>query len=157
MKRLSGFCHYLLHCRLNRQDAREKEGSMNLIIDVRRVEGVPILDLTGHLVAGEPVETLREAVNRLIAEKDVRFIFNVAAVPFIDSAGLGELVVSYNNARRHRGDMKLLKVTRRPEALLQLTRLATVFEVFEDETLAIGSLRQASERGFGRLHPVTDS
>lgn len=105
----------------------------------REKEGVVILDLDGRLVAGDPVAELREKVKGLIAEGRTSIILNLKEVPYIDSTGLGSLVVCYTSLQKAGGAGKLLNLTRRSIQLLVLTKLETIFEVFDDEQSAVNS------------------
>ena len=111
---------------------------MSLQITRREREGVIILDLKGRLVAGEEAAALREQV-KAVATGPVNIILDLAAVDYIDSTGLGGLVICFTTARKAGGSIKLLNLTRRNIELLVLTKLETVFEVFVDEQDAVNS------------------
>lgn len=111
---------------------------MSLQLKRREREGVIILDLTGRLVAGEEATILREEVKAL-ATGPVNVIFNLAGVDFIDSTGLGSMVICFTTVRKAGGVIKLLNLSRRNVELLVLTKLETVFEVFNDEQDAVNS------------------
>ena len=102
-------------------------------------EGVVLIDLKGRLVAGENVAALREKVASLVAAGRVNAVLNLANVDYIDSSGLGALVMCFTTLRKAEGKLKLLNLTRRNVELLVLTKLETVFEVFDDEQQAINS------------------
>lgn len=112
---------------------------MALQMTRREREGVILLDLRGRLVAGEEAASLREAVRELAAAGPVNIILNLAEVDYIDSTGLGGLVICFTTARKAGGMIKLLNLTRRNIELLVLTKLETVFEVFADEQDAVNS------------------
>ena len=112
---------------------------MKVHIGVREHEGVVLLDLNGRLVAGENVAALREKVSELIAAGKVNAVLNLQHVDYIDSSGLGAMVMCYTSIRRAEGKLKLLNLTRRNVELLVLTKLETVFEVFDEEQQAINS------------------
>ena len=111
---------------------------MSLQITRREREGVIILDLKGRLVAGEEAAALREQV-KAVATGPVNIILDLAGVDYIDSTGLGGLVICFTTARKAGGSIKLLNLTRRNIELLVLTKLETVFEVFVDEQDAVNS------------------
>jgi anti-sigma B factor antagonist len=114
---------------------------MSLSLKTRRFEDVSVLDLSGKLTIGVPVLLLRETLRSSVNEGERKFILNLGDVSYIDSSGLGELVSSYTTIRNKGGDVKLLKLTNKTKDLLQMTKLLTVFDVYEDETKAINSLK----------------
>ena len=114
---------------------------MSLSLKTRKVDEIVILDLSGKLTIGEPVLLLRETLRSHAAEGDRKFILNLGDVSYIDSSGLGELVSSYTTVRNKGGDVKLLKLTNKTKDLLQMTKLLTVFDVYDDEAKAIASLK----------------
>jgi len=114
---------------------------MSLIIKTRKVDGVSVLDLSGKLTIGEPVMQLRDALRAHVASGETRILVNLADVTYVDSSGLGELVSSYTTVRNKGGDVKLLKLTAKIKDLLQMTKLLTVFEVYDDEAKAVASVK----------------
>ena len=114
---------------------------MSMIINTRRLDDVAILDLSGRITIGEGTVILREQIQKLLASGDRKFLLNLADVDYIDSSGLGELVTSFTTVRNQRGQLKLLNLTRRVHDLLQITKLLTVFETFDNETEALKSLK----------------
>ena len=112
---------------------------MALDIEQREREGIIILDLKGRLIVGEPVAALREKIRELCERSSANIILNMAGVDYIDSTGLGGLVISYTSLKKSGGQLKLLNLNRRNIELLVLTKLTTVFEVFDDEQDAVNS------------------
>ena len=108
-------------------------------ISTREKEGITILDLDGRLVVSESLNVLRETVNQLLREHRLKIVANLAGVDYIDSTGLGTLVVCYTTLQRAGGSLRLLNLNRRNIELLLLTKLSTVFELFNDEQSAINS------------------
>lgn len=108
-------------------------------ITKRQEDGVVILDLDGKIVLGEGDETLRNAVREVVGAGHRKVVLNVAKVPYVDSAGLGELVRCHTRVVQAGGSVKLLHLTARMQDLLQITKLVTVFETFESEESAIAS------------------
>lgn len=108
-------------------------------IHQRSVGDVTIVDLNGKMTLGEGDELLRDKVNSLIQQGQKKIILNLAEVPYIDSAGLGEIVRTYTTVSRQGGSLKLLSLTKRIQDLLAITKLLTVFETFENEQDAIKS------------------
>lgn len=114
---------------------------MSMVINTRRLDDVAILDLSGRITIGEGTLILREQIQKLLNSGDRKFLLNLADVDYIDSSGLGELVTSFTTVRNQRGQLKLLNLTRRVHDLLQITKLLTVFETFDNETEALKSLK----------------
>ena len=108
-------------------------------IDERVVDGVTILDLKGKMTLGEGDELLKDKINSLIQQDRKRLVLNLANVPYIDSAGLGEIVRTYTTVSRQGGKLKLLNLTKRITDLLSITKLLTVFETYDSEPEAIQS------------------
>ncbi|MBM3797940.1 MAG: STAS domain-containing protein [Acidobacteria bacterium] len=111
---------------------------MPLSLTRREREGVVILDLKSRLVAGEESTQLRDTIKGM-ATGPVNVILNLADVDYIDSTGLGGLVICFTTVRKAGGMVKLLNLTRRNIELLVLTKLETVFQVFTDEQDAVNS------------------
>ena len=112
---------------------------MALEIRQREREGVEILDLKGRITAGGEATSLREKVAAIRAEGHTQFVLDMAGVDYIDSTGLGALVMCATSLRKNGGNIKLLNLNRRNIELLVMTKLATVFEIFNDETDAVNS------------------
>ena len=112
---------------------------MALDIEEREREGITILELKGRITAGTEASSLRDKVTALNAQGASRLVFDLEGVDYIDSTGLGVLVVSATTLRKNDGNIKLLHLNRRNIELLVMTKLATVFEIFTDEQDAINS------------------
>jgi anti-sigma B factor antagonist len=112
---------------------------MSFEIEQREREGIVILDLRGRLVVGESVSDLRERIRELGESGSSRIILNLEGVDYIDSTGLGGLVISFTTIKKADGALKLLNLSRRNIELLILTKLTTVFELFDDEQDAVNS------------------
>ena len=108
-------------------------------IEERVVNNVTILDLKGKVTLGEGDEALKNKINSLIQQDRKRILLNLGDVPYIDSAGLGEIVRTYTTVSRQGGKLKLLNLTKRIQDLLSITKLLTVFETFESEPEALKS------------------
>lgn len=108
-------------------------------IEERVVNDVTILDLKGKVTLGEGDEVLKDKINSLLHQSKKRILLNLAEVPYIDSAGLGEIVRTYTTVSRQGGQLKLVGLTKRITDLLSITKLLTVFETFEHETDALKS------------------
>lgn len=112
---------------------------MDLELQRREKDGVSIFDLKGRLVGGEPVQFLRETLTNAIGAGARHVILNLAGVEYIDSSGLGSLVITFTSVKKQGGMLKLLNLSKRNIELLVLTKLTTVFEVFDDEQSAVNS------------------
>jgi anti-sigma B factor antagonist len=108
-------------------------------IEERVVGEVTILDLKGKITLGEGDEVLKDKINSLILQNRKRILLNLGGVPYIDSAGLGEIVRTYTTVSRQGGQLKLVNLTKRITDLLMITKLLTVFETFDAEQDAIKS------------------
>jgi len=108
-------------------------------IEERAVDGVTILDLQGKMLIGEGDELLREKINSLVENGTEKIVLNLAEVPYVDSAGLGEIVRCYTTVSRKNGELKLLNLTKRIHDLLSITKLLTVFDSYDDEASAVKS------------------
>lgn len=111
---------------------------MSLEIQRREREGIVILDLKGRLIVGDS-NKLRERVNEEVAKGNIRILVNLEQAEYIDSTGLGGLVICYTTLQKASGALKLLNLNRRNIELLVLTKLHTIFEVFTDEQDAVNS------------------
>jgi anti-sigma B factor antagonist len=108
-------------------------------IDERTVGDVTILDMQGKLLIGEGDELLREKINGLVEGGTTKILLNLGDVPYMDSAGLGEVVRCYTTVSRKNGKLKLVNLTKRLQDLLSITKLLTVFETYESEDEAVKS------------------
>src|SRR5512142_769945 len=114
-------------------------------IEQRSVGDVTVIDLKGKMTLGEGDELLRDKVNSLIQQNLKKIVLNLAEVPYIDSAGLGEIVRTYTTVSRQGGSLKLLSLTKRIQDLLAITKLLTVFETFESESDAVRSFSASAK------------
>lgn len=112
---------------------------MSFTIQEREREGVVLLDLAGRLTVGDPSSALRDHIQTIHAAGKNKIILNMADVEFIDSTGLGAMVVCFTKTRNAGGALKLLRLQEKGIELLVLTKLTSVFEVFEDEQHAVNS------------------
>jgi anti-sigma B factor antagonist len=108
-------------------------------VAVRKAETVVILDLSGKLAAGFGDDLLRDTLGELFSEGWKKVLVNLTKVPFIDSAGLGELVAALRRAQREGARLKLLNKAGRVQETLYVSRLLPLFEVFETEDAALAS------------------
>src|SRR5258708_7909162 len=119
------------------------EALMQLRMSTRSVEGVLVVDCSGRVVFGEESATLRDTVKKLLAESP-KVVLNLREVNYVDSGGLGTLVSLYTSARNAGGAVKLARLSQRVGDLLQVTKLLTIFEVFDDEEVAAQSFKDAA-------------
>lgn len=120
---------------------------MNLEISTRDREGISIVDLNGRITAGEEVARFRTAIEAASGSAGARIILNLQRVDYIDSTGLGAMVMCANRTKNSGGMAKLLNLNRRNMELLVLTKLDTIFEVFEDEQDAVNSFFPIAKSG----------
>ena len=114
-------------------------------IEERNVGDVVVLDLKGKITLGEGDELLKDKVNSLVNQGHKKIVLNLADVPYIDSAGLGEIVGSYTTVSRQGGSLKLLNLTKKITDLLAITKLLTVFETFDSEDEAVRSFSASAK------------
>lgn len=107
----------------------------------RTVSDVTVLDLKGKMTLGEGDELLKDKINSLLSAGKKKLLLNLEGVPYIDSAGLGEVVRTYTTVSRQGGSLKLLNLTKRIEDLLSITKLLTVFDTFDSEAEAVKSYK----------------
>jgi anti-sigma B factor antagonist len=116
---------------------------MQLRMSTRTLEGALVVDCSGRLVFGEESASLRDMVKKLIAEKP-EIVMNLREVNYIDSGGLGTLVSLFTTARNAGGAVKLASLSQRVGDLLQVTKLLTIFEVFDNEEAAARSFKKGA-------------
>jgi anti-sigma B factor antagonist len=114
-------------------------------IEERSAGDVVVLDLKGKMTLGEGDELLRDKINSLIQQGHRKIVLNLEQVPYIDSAGLGEIVRTYTTISRKEGSLKLLNLTKRITDLLSITKLLTVFETYDNEADAVRSFSTSAK------------
>ena len=112
---------------------------MSLKMSTRDANGIVIIDLSGQLTLGESSAAIRDEVRDQTSQGSRKILLNLANVTYIDSAGLGELTAAYTSVKNRGGELKLLNLTKRVHDLMQITKLYTVFDVYDDEKKAIAS------------------
>lgn len=128
---------------------------MSLEIAQRDREGIGILDLKGRITMGDEVTAFRQKIQELAAAPDPKVILNLAQIEYIDSTGLGAVVMGSTAVRNKGGVIKLLNLNRRNLELLVATKLAVIFEIFTDEQDAVNSFFPGREiKGFDILEFV---
>src|SRR5213594_178447 len=121
--------------------AEHRGGPMQLKLNTRTLDGVTVVDCNGRIVFGEESAILRDTLKKLINENK-RVVLNLGGISYIDSGGLGTLVALYTTAHNAGGAIKLIRLTQRVGDLLQVTKLVTIFEVFDTEEKAVESFRK---------------
>ena len=111
----------------------------DLDVRERQAGDVTILDMTSEVRIGEGSIALREAIRKLSDEGKTKLLLNLGGVSYVDSSGIGELIANYTTVSRQGGQLKLLNLTDRIQNLLVITKLLTVFDVYEDEPTALKS------------------
>ena len=119
------------------------EYGMQLKLATKTKDGIIIVDCVGRIVFGEESSLIRETVKKAIAENN-RIVLNLGEVTYIDSGGLGTLVALRTTAQNAGGTIKLTNLTKRVGDLLQVTKLLTVFDVYDSEAEAVESFRKAA-------------
>ena len=112
-----------------------------LNIKERQAGDVTVLDMDGKITIGEGSVALRTAIRRLLEESRKKILLNLAGVSYIDSSGIGELVSSFTAINKDGGQLKLLNLTQKIQDLLTITKLLTVFDVYDEESDALGSFK----------------
>lgn len=118
-------------------------GFMQLKLTVRTKDDIVVVDCAGRIVFGEESADLRDTVKMVITQSK-RIVLNLSGVTYIDSGGLGTLVALYTTARNSGGSIKLANLTPRVDDLLQVTKLVTVFDVYDSEEKAIESFQKGA-------------
>lgn len=113
-------------------------------IEERVAGDVTLLDLKGKLTLGEGDEILKDKINSLVLQGRLKIVLNLADVPYVDSAGLGEVVRTFTTISRQGGSLKLLNLTKRITDLLAITKLLTVFETYDNEADAVRSFASSA-------------
>lgn len=112
---------------------------MSVKLSTRQVGDVTVIDAQGRITLGEGASAFRDTIRDLAGKGNKKLLLNLGEVSYIDSSGIGEMVSSYTTVTNGGGQLKLLGLTKRVKDLLQITKLYTVFEVFDDEAAAVRS------------------
>lgn len=112
---------------------------MSLKMGTREVKGIVIVDLNGRVTMGEACAAIRDEVRDQVAQGFHKILLNLAEVSYIDSAGLGELTAAFTSVKNRGGALKLVNLTKRVHDVMQITKLYTVFDVFDNEQKALAS------------------
>ena len=112
---------------------------MSVKMTARQVGDVTVIDATGRITLGEGASAFRDMLRDLANKGDRKILLNLSETSYIDSSGIGEMVSGFTTITNHGGQLKLVGLSKRVKDLLQITKLYTVFEVFDDEADAIRS------------------
>jgi anti-sigma B factor antagonist len=113
----------------------------DLDVKERQAGDVTILDMSGEVRIGQGSIALRDVIRKLTGEGKTKLLLNLGGVNYVDSSGIGELIANYTTVTRLGGQLKLLNLTERIQNLLVITKLLTVFDVYEDEETALKSFQ----------------
>ena len=115
---------------------------MSAKVNIRHVDGVTILDVSGRITLGEGGVTLRDAIHNALSTGTKKLILDMGGVNYMDSSGVGELTGAFMSAKNKGCEFKLLNLTKKLDELMQITKLATIFDVYTDEKEAIASFKK---------------
>lgn len=112
---------------------------MSVKLTSRQVGDVTVMDAAGRITLGEGASAFRDRIRELVAKGDKKILLNLGEVSYIDSSGIGEMVSGFTTVTNNGGQLKLVGLSKRVKDLLQITKLYTVFEAFDDEAAAVRS------------------
>lgn len=112
---------------------------MSAKLSPRQVGDVVVIDVSGRITLGKGSSSLREGIRELMAQGSRKILLNLGEVSYIDSSGIGELVSAFTSVANQGGQLKLLNLTKRVKDLLQITKLYTVFDIYDNEASAVAS------------------
>src|SRR6516164_6782988 len=127
-----------------KSEALKRSRRWPMTTTMRDVDGVTIVDIKGRIVLGEESAAIRALVADLVGKGQRKILLNFVDVNYIDSSGLGNLVSSLVRVRMYDGELKLLNLTKRVHDVMKVTKLNTVFEIMDDEAVAVKSFRQSA-------------
>jgi anti-sigma B factor antagonist len=119
----------------------KEERTVSMKTEVRQIDSVIVVDISGRITLGEGCSQLRELIRGQLSQGNKNVLLNLGDVTYIDSSGIGELVSSYTAVSNQGGQLKLLNLTKKVQDLLQITKLYTIFDVHDDEAKAISSFK----------------
>ncbi len=114
---------------------------MALTINQAERDGVIILELSGRLVIGKECDAFNQQIEDLLDANENKIILKLEQVSYCDSFGIGWLVAALKAARDRGGDLKLLKLSKKVQAYLDVTKLNTVFDIHATEEEAVASFK----------------
>lgn len=114
---------------------------MSVKLTTRQVGDITVIDAAGRITLGEGSSTFRDTIKEMVNAGQKKILLNLAEVSYIDSSGIGELVSGFTTVSNAGGSLKLVNLTKRIHDLLQITKLYTIFEVFDDEAKGLASMK----------------
>jgi anti-sigma B factor antagonist len=117
---------------------------MKMKTNIRNVDGVAIVDISGRIVLGEESASLRDTISVLLHKGHKQILLNLGAVDHIDSMGLGSLVGAFASVRSQGAELKLLNLPSKIADVMQMTKLYTVFDIANDEAASVKSFAQSA-------------
>src|SRR5450432_3778220 len=117
---------------------------MSMTTSTRQASSVTIVDISGRIVIGEESAALRDLVRDLLTKGHKKILFNLGDVDYIDSTGLGSLIGAFTSVRKQGGELKLFNLTNKVQDVMQVTKLYTVFDIFNDEAAGVRSFGQST-------------
>jgi anti-sigma B factor antagonist len=112
---------------------------MSAKVNIRHVKGITLLEISGRITLGEGAVSLRDAIQDALDTGTKKLVLDLSRVPYMDSSGVGELTTAYSSARCQGCSLKLLGLTKKIDGLMQITKLATLFDVYSSEQQALTS------------------
>jgi anti-sigma B factor antagonist len=114
---------------------------MSAKIATRQIEGITVLEVSGRITLGEGGVTLRDAIQDALKSGTKKLVLDMGGVSYVDSSGVGELTAAYTSARNKGCAVKPLHLTKRIDDLMQITKLATIFDIYSKEPEALSSFK----------------
>jgi anti-sigma B factor antagonist len=117
---------------------------MSVSVTINEIDRVSVVELSGRIVLGDESSALREAVKSLLAAGKKKVVLNMSNVTYIDSAGLGIMVAAHVSAKKEGALIRLCALGNKFREVLQLTRLLTIFDVYDTQAAAVNSFRESN-------------
>ena len=112
---------------------------------IHQVNDVLVIELSGRLTVGDGSVMLRDRIRKELAGGRKRILINLGDVSYIDSSGLGELISAFTSTTKSGGELKLLNLTKKIRDLMEIVRLYTIFDIYDNEGLALASFSARQE------------
>ncbi len=112
---------------------------MSAKVIIRHIEGVTVLEVSGRITLGEGGVTLRDAIQEALKTGTKTLVLDMGGVNYMDSSGVGELTGAYTSAKNKGAELRLLHLTKKIDDLMQITKLATIFDIYTDEKEALAA------------------
>jgi len=112
---------------------------MSVKEQIHQVNNVLVIALSGRITVGDGSVVLRDRIRTELAEGRKHILLDLGEVSYIDSSGLGELISAFTSMKRSGGKLKLLNLTRKVRDLMEIVKLYTVFDIYDDEAFALAS------------------